>query len=193
MIDHLSINDIPEIINNMHTKEDCYSFLEQINDLEWHGFDPDELPEGLLALELCKSGNTALLKYTICYFEDGKSEIDYLRYEFYAELVRYACQYNKIEVIDELYKQGINYARIREECYQVPNQGNGMYDEDTSSPLAFAIEGESFQCYSYLLKWMIEAGESITKEGLCTWKGKYIFESIEEMLRKKGLSWPIKL
>lgn len=69
-----------------------------------------------------------------------------------------------------------------------------MYDEDMSSPLAFAIEGASFQCYKYLFNWMIEAGESITKEGLCTWwDGKYISESIEEMLRKKGLSWPIRL
>ena len=52
--------DIPEIINNSHTQEDCYNLLEQINDLEWHGLGP-MLPEGILALELCKRGNSSLL------------------------------------------------------------------------------------------------------------------------------------
>lgn len=192
LIDGFSADDITEILSNISAIEDFSTLLDQINDMPYHGLNFN-LPEGRLVEELCKCRNITFLKYTIDYVEKGKSQVDRWKYEFYAELIRYACEYDWLEALIILHDYGLDYSEIRNECYQWPNQGDGLYDEDTSSPLAFAIDANSIQCYLYLLRWMEEEGESIEDEGTCTWEGWIVRESISSMLKRKGLAWPLRI
>ncbi len=187
-----SIQDIPECIGEITTRDQFIHFIETILDMDnySHGYDIDTQPEGVLIDAICKNKYSNLLMWLIeC---DFNGEF-YDCYATCAEIIRSACRYDWKECIDIMIKRKLEYSLIRNECYQYPNFGAPCFDEDMSSPLVFAAEENALGCYKTLLKWMYESGETIEKEGKTMWLGYYHWEPLQEVLKKKGLSWSIEI
>ncbi|MBO4495260.1 MAG: hypothetical protein J5752_05325, partial [Clostridiales bacterium] len=195
-----SSEDISKCLGEVSSQEDfdlLYEYVLRVS--ERVNFSSDDSLWGRFLLEIVKCQNKQYIAWLINWFQSDNDNkwwplIPVNR--VYAELIRLSCQYDKPECIDMLRYGGVNYDDIREECWDEPCVAYDKEDDEHSSPLAFAIDANSKNCYMILLSWLIETNSSFKKEGKYVWiesELKDIFTGIPDLLKEKGLDWPISL
>ena len=149
-------------ISAIPTKDELERFLNKNGEFVFSYYGPEISYFNCLMNEVNKPGKVELLasfldwaiKYNIS---------EHLIQEFMAECIRFACNYNKVEIIEIIHRYNYCYEIIRSYCYYY--RGDWDWECYHTSPLYFAVEADSYECFCFLLKWMNEENADINKEG----------------------------